>query len=353
MAWLLFFGVWCGATALVALDVKLAVATCGIRWATLLFVPAVALRLGKDRLLRAMMWGSLLYVGGQWLFYLSGSDLGVNVEPVPGHDAVYRLGADSQQLAFEAVGLLAIASALFARKRLSGKMLGLIAALALATLMGAKSRTAALAGAAATVPLALRDALRGNRLLLLAGGGATAVCLAMLLWAVGLIEYRPEALAARVARTGNADEVTSITGRMDIWPFVWKLTLKSPLCGYGCGCASLAGYGFFDDDDPPLRHAHNEILNVVLCTGWVGAGLVLATFLQQLYLAWASPSGLPDYVALVAMIVGITEPILFTNLPTLLTILWLLALMWRQLPELPDGVPAVAATNGHPGGLLT
>ena len=89
--------------------------------------------------------------------------------------------------------------------------------------------------------------------------------------------------------------------------------------------------------DSPLRHAHNEVLNVAFCLGIVGTIPLLGMFLQQLCCVWRSKGDFAPFVTLAVMIIGLTEPVLFITMPTALTILWIVVLCRQEdddpLPE--------------------
>ena len=129
-----------------------------------------------------------------------------------------------------------------------------------------------------------------------------------------------------------------------------KIT-RSPLLGYGYGCSGVTlGDLYVVDDLQPLRHAHCEFLNVVLCTGWFGGLLLVAMLLQQALDFWRCPDALPDYVLVLVFIAGLTEPVLLTPMPAALTIAWIVAMLWRNLDVPSGGInpPAAMQTPGGP-----
>jgi hypothetical protein len=79
-----------------------------------------------------------------------------------------------------------------------------------------------------------------------------------------------------------------------------------------------------------LHHAHNLLLNITLCTGAVGGLLLVAMLVHQLFWALGGPEAVPDAATVFILVAGITEPLLFGPMPRAHTVIWLLALFWRQ-----------------------
>lgn len=75
----------------------------------------------------------------------------------------------------------------------------------------------------------------------------------------------------------------TLTGRTDIWRYIWDMIEKSPWLGYGYS-------GFWGGGDSPgayvwyasgwkVPHSHNGILELVLALGWVGTALYALGFI--------------------------------------------------------------------------
>jgi O-antigen ligase len=94
-------------------------------------------------------------------------------------------------------------------------------------------------------------------------GSAALVCMALLLPA------GDEALKL-ISRSGNLEEVTSMTGRTDIWYAVLKLAEEQPITGHGYASSILVLPQHEREVGFLTSHAHNLILQLLLTTGWVG-----------------------------------------------------------------------------------
>ena len=330
LAWMLLLAAVTVATVPLAVDPRAALSSSAVLWSMLLFVPAALLKLGTRRTLRVILLGSAVYLIGQWLLYFLAPEYGQGVELLPNGDAIYRVGADSQQLGFQSVVTVGLALILLRRGQLSARWHWILLALATVTLLGARSRTAAIAVIVAASAVLVRR-LSPARRALLVGGGAVAVCLAYLLLSSGFSAAHFENVEASLARSGNSEEIESFTGRSDIWHFVWKKIEQKPILGWGYCCSIAAS----QELDPFLRHAHNEVLNGALGLGIVGTIPLLGMFLQQLLGIWRTVDELPLFVTMATIIAGMTEPVLFITMPTVLLILWIVVLC-RQEHDLPS-----------------
>ena len=321
LAWMMLLGLWATVTVPFAIDPLQAVATSGVLWCILLFVPAAVEILGLTRAVQTILLGSTLYLVGQWVLFFTVTELGRSAEFLPNGEIVYRLGADSQQLGLQAAALIGLVIILKRRGQLSSNWLWLLISLAIVTLIGAKSRTAAIGVLAGIAFIGLRR-LEARRLAVLGGITAASACVIMFLFATDTASVNVDSVAASVSRSGTAEEITTITGRSEIWDFVLKKTSQSPVIGWGYGCAVAAGQEY----EPHLRHAHNELLNAALCLGIVGVILTAGMFMQQIIAVCTSRDELPLFVTVLTIIAGITEPVLLLTMPTVLMILWILVL---------------------------
>jgi len=326
MAWMVLIGCWAVATIPFAIDMRVAVASCGIFWSVLFFVPAVSSRLGMFRTLRVILAGTVIYVGSQWLLYFVVPSFGFREDVLPDGSVVNRVGGDSQQLGFQAAVLAGLVLVFGFSGKLRKRWQAILLALALVTLVGAKSRTAWIAILLAMAALLLRR-LSARQIVGICGIIAGAGSLFFIGLAIGAVTIGLDTMAVALSRTGNAEEVTNLTGRAEIWPYVADKIRESPITGWGYGCAAAAAVEFVF----PLRHAHNEILHVALCLGCVGAGFALAMFLQQLGIVWKTRDDLPVYVTLMTITAGLTESVVFIAPPTILMILWLIVLCRQPL----------------------
>ncbi|HEX3726962.1 MAG TPA: O-antigen ligase family protein, partial [Pirellulales bacterium] len=139
-------------------------------------------------------------------------------------------------------------------------------------------------------------------------------------------------LLASVSRSGDANEMYQFTGRTDVWQYVIERIGEKPLTGYGYACSRfvMAEYNQMLGDDLVGFHAHNTLLNIALATGVVGGSLLVLMVLQQAFYLLTLPAIFPDVVLLLIGTAGIADAVAFSPIPDAFTVIWLLALFWRQ-----------------------
>jgi O-antigen ligase len=116
-----------------------------------------------------------------------------------------------------------------------------------------------------------------------------------------------------ISRSGNANEVTSLTGRSEIWAVVIQKWLQQPIYGYGYTSAlSILPL------DPRLFHAAAHTHNMLLELLFSGGLILVALFLLGLgaTIVHICRLGAVNEAALVAffLVRGLTEPTPFGNM---------------------------------------
>ena len=78
----------------------------------------------------------------------------------------------------------------------------------------------------------------------------------------------------------NAEAVSTMTGRVNMWQHYWGAAMERPLHGYGfcVGEKSGADFGYF-----VTQSAHNSLLSVLVNTGWIGVTLYFVVFLGRVF----------------------------------------------------------------------
>jgi O-antigen ligase len=133
----------------------------------------------------------------------------------------------------------------------------------------AQSRTALIGGVLAAGYIHLR---RGR---VLVAGVATWLLVAGALagWATGSLSVDD------VTREGSTRELTTLTGRTDVWAAALEVAAERPFLGHGAFAADVALETPVEDGRVPFdaADAHNLLLNIYLTQGLVGVALLLAT----------------------------------------------------------------------------
>ena len=152
-----------------------------------------------------------------------------------------------------------------------------------ALLLPAASRTAIAVGAGAVL---LLFALYARRQVI--SGVVAAVCISI----AGYIAFDPGIeLADRafgvtskyLMRGETAEQLRTVTGRVDLWEAVWGEFKKSPLIGHGYFVSSKDGeLDVWGWGSPNNKTAHNVLLQVLVSTGVIGAVLFLWALIQPM-----------------------------------------------------------------------
>ena len=241
-------------------------------------------------------------------------------------EAEFRLqGFSGHPNIFAQHAALLILAVLFAR---SAKLLGpwSLAALfviALGALIASGSRTTLGAVVVAWAVVALRDRGWLGRACLI-----VAIVLAVGLGAAG-IGALPDIgeLLGSFSRTGTTTEVTTLTGRTDLWAIAWEHFLQKPIFGWGFNgtellMANSVGKSFFGN----AVNAHNMVLQGLMSLGLIGALPAFAALATLVHKFFAQPNTKRDQITVFLFGVGVGEAEFFST-PVLLTFLvfWCLA----------------------------
>lgn len=173
-------------------------------------------------------------------------------------------------------GLYVVASSRSAGARAVALVLTIVVAVVL-LLTQSRGSMIGLAGAFIIV-LALRNFVVAA--FSLAGGVVALWFLLQPEWLDGLIS----SIAGLLSRSGRVDEITSFTGRSDIWAAIIPRIAASPWFGYGLGSPRIVvSEAYVGRWGQTYESAHNWFLEALISFGVVGAAM-LAGFL--VLLAW-------------------------------------------------------------------
>jgi exopolysaccharide production protein ExoQ len=326
---IILFGVWALFTAPMATDFTYTAGATASLWCILLFAPAALVILGKRRVLQILVAAELLFLVGCWLTYYLYPELGRDpfLDPDTGLDVV-RLGGLQHPNATGRQAALTLALLLIAgyEKVLGWRTVLIAGGFAALTLLLAESRTAWLAAIAATGLAATWKMDRWWRTSL-----AASAMLMLVLWFFIGADF--DRLFSSISRSGNAEEIYSLTGRTELWRFSIDQLKTAPLFGFGHGGARFV----CEHNGWPTTHAHNTVLNVMLGTGLIGGLLVLGMFVAQGAAFLHRPKLFPDMMLVVVFVAGLADTVLFHAIPASFTTVWAISLFWRSADEYVDG----------------
>jgi len=197
-------------------------------------------------------------------------------------------------------------------------------AAALACLYLSQSRTAMAALALALLILVLA---RHPRRLLVAGIVVAAAVLVVVVARVDVLEL----VTSTVSRTGYSKEVTTLTGRTDIWAFAWSQIVQEPLLGYGHASSKhIFPLLYRQYWGWTTTHAHNMWIQVWFTAGLVGVVLLVGVFLAQ-FRYWLATRDQGSLALLTfVFVIGLAEAGHIAGAPSVLTALWAVWLTGRR-----------------------
>lgn len=234
----------------------------------------------------------------------------------------------------EVSALFTFAVAALAVKARGGARLGLwlLAVAGIVTALLTQSRLPPLAMVASV--LAYFTYRKGGALLmvptvtLVIGGGLLLEALG------GFAAMLPTDLLALISRSGHSVEILSLSGRLEIWPYVIDRIREAPLIGHGAASGMMLFKGFMRWK---ITHAHNLYLQCLLYLGVVGFSLMMGVLICQLRLFLRAPSPVRDILVLYIVLKGLTEQSILSNMPSGTVAVWMVtvgmaALAWRKRP---------------------
>ncbi len=327
------FGCWVVLIVPFAMEPTNAAGASFCLWCVILFAAALKNNLEPRRIIQSVVVSLVAFLVASWMAYLFWPSLGREELQFVDGSVVERFGGlgSSQSVGLMSAVTIALLLVLGTQRVARWRVLAFPLALAALTIYVTDSRTSAIAAAAAVLMVVVRSmrftraALAGFLLLPLIAAIGVAVILS------GVVHLKEEEILARISRSGESVEVYNVSGRIEIWRFFLEKYREAPLVGYGLGCSRFVPREAY-------LHAHNQVLNVFVETGFIGGGLVLLQFLVLGRRLFFAPNPYFDLFFVVILIGGMTERVLLSPIPDSLTILWFLALFSparRLLPSVP------------------
>lgn len=189
-----------------------------------------------------------------------------------------------------------------------------LAGIGLFTLLAADSRTSLLAILIGAAAVMVRRSLWVWGSSLLAGSvGAILIAAVPLRTLLGF--------TSEFSRSGDPTEMVTLTGRTEIWAFVWDKIQLEPWFGYGYNSSKFILPLFLGLPGLTVDEAHNTWLQNLLGTGVVGTAPLVALVVVQLVLYVRSPDPFRDLLLFVMLVWGITVAGAYGSTPTVMTLM--------------------------------
>jgi exopolysaccharide production protein ExoQ len=201
-----------------------------------------------------------------------------------------------------------------------------LACLGVSTLVASDARTGMIAITVAIVVATLAGSFRGlvTATLLVVAGSFFAT----------ISSLRMDDFGARFSRSGDPTEVFTLTGRLQIWSFVWEKIEQAPLFGWGYNASKviLPQYAGFSDG-LLVDTAHNMLLQNMLSVGIVGTLPVVALLFYLLFQMILHPYRFRDVFFIIIFTMGLTDTRALGSTPSSLTLLFFIITLVPQPSE--------------------
>ena len=291
--------------------------------AVYLLTITVAIQLGRIRTLEIIFYGSSLFVIGSWLLYFAKPEIGVFLEPVTDGGFTRRMsGLSHPNTLGQFCGLnLAAGIVLYVNFGRRNLLFVGLCVVALAALVNCLSKASALALFFAIIVAYRHFFLTKNLMKLMLAGAILLAFASVFYLAEADVADVVEEQMAMLSKSGDAEEITSGTGRSQIWAKSISLIRERPAVGYGPATSKklLVDYS---------GYTHNLILNVVLSSGLFGGVLVCVMCLSRIAMMFRMRNAAADALATFVLINGLVENTIFSTICGLPTACWVLGLVW-------------------------
>lgn len=294
-----------------------------------LTIPAAMRLLGAQAYLSSVLAGCVAFIVGSWIAYLFFPEIGVHREQVSETEFVERMGGLGHPNALGAVSMLTVVmvAGMAKSRMLRWDLAATIVIVSSITLLTCYSRTSMICCLIGLLVIFRRDLMNVGNLATLGVLGGIGTLLALVLVGSGNLDWYLEDIAGNVSKSGHVDELTTATGRTDIWAAALEFIAASPITGYGYLTQRfyMGDYSF---------HSHNMVLNATLSAG-VGGGMVMLTIILVLLKGVLfKPRLLIDGLAVCMIVAGFVEGVIGQPAPAAPDVIWLSLIFWRQVyPE--------------------
>lgn len=310
--------------------------------------------LGCRKMILAIVAGAVCYLLLTWFLFILVPEKGRFQEYVSATETVTRMGGTGHpnniaKMAIT-VGLMST-SLIFGRRDpplgvgvghwLQRGLLVLAILLAAITLVATFSRTATLAGLVALVVM-FRDRLYGRGGIVLAVvGSAVVTCLMIVITLANGNSPVAQKAVGVITKSGDVEELTSLTGRTAIWEEALGFISQRPITGWGMDSAASIM-------SKRATGTHNLLLHVGFSAGVLAAIVILIVLVWSLIFGITSNYEWIRAVLVYVLISGLVEDTIIESFAYSLTMLWMMALLAPTLTALapqPSTVGAPAAAG--------
>ncbi|TWT95705.1 O-antigen ligase family protein [Neorhodopirellula pilleata] len=320
----------------------ISIASSLIYFGYLLFLLTAMATIGCRRVVACLVGGTALYLLLTWGVFVLIPEQGRFTEYTSATDSVTRMGGTGHP---NHIAKTAVAGGLMGVALLLGRSIGVqqpwwrlvlmgVVVLVAATCLATFSRTAILAGiAAGGVMLIDRLYGRGGLAVVVASLAGVSALILVIALITGEGPFSKSAVGV-VTKSGDVEELTSLTGRTTIWGEAIGLIAQRPLTGWGLDSAATVM-------SKRATGTHNLVLHVFFSAGVLAAVLIVVLLVWSLIFGATSRHDWIRGVMAFVLISGLVEDTILESFPTIITLLWITALLAPTLAA-PDTSPRYA-----------
>ncbi len=161
-----------------------------------------------------------------------------------------------------------------------------------------------------------------------------AMILALFIGGIGALPDVAELLGG-LSRSGDINEILTLTGRTELWSVAWEKIAEKPLLGWGYnGAEELLSSSMDRTFYGEAVNAHNLFMQTLLSLGVLGSLPLFALLGKLIVDFFHRPNSSRDQIVALSLLGGVTE-VSIAGTPGLLTLLFFCALTW----DLPGKQP--------------
>ena len=279
------------------------------------------IQLGVRNVLNTVFYGSAAFVLGSWLAYWFVPSVGVFSEATTDGQFVTRMGGLTHPNTLgQTAGLTLVLGLLLYRdsKKFSW-FRALVVVAAVGALIGSLSRTSLLASISAVLVVYRMHIFQRRYMMTAIVCGIAGICLLMAATMFTDIESKVASKLGMLSKSGDTSELTSATGRTDIWAKAIDLISHRPVQGYGAATSKVLLKDY-------SMHTHNLVLNIALSTGVIGGLLAFWMCFERVIRLFVARHPIADALVVLILVNGLFENVIFSILCGLPTIVWIIAL---------------------------
>ncbi len=163
-------------------------------------------------------------------------------------------------------------------------------------------------------------------------------CLATYIELTYGIDRVVDEVSVKLTKTGSVDELTTATGRTEIWVEALNLISRSPLTGYGGGTSSqvMAEHS---------GHAHNLILEPTVLFGIPAAICLIVLLSVNIYESISNRVFFVRLFTVYLLVLGLVESPLFGLVPDPMMCIWMACVFGSVIPDPASSTTSVASPS--------